>query len=77
MIPYFYIHKHLYPTLYNPIIVYKLASVAIEILFSVRFETQVLKPYTSSILSSPSSARKEKQSLVVGSYKYSILVVSL
>ena len=47
MIPYFYIHKHLYPTLYNPIIVYKLASVAIEILFSVRFETQVLKPYTS------------------------------
>lgn len=35
MIPYFYIHKHLYPTLYNPIIVYKLASVAIEILFGI------------------------------------------
>ena len=45
MIPYFYIHKHLYPTLYNPIIVYKLASVAIEILFSVRFETHILLAY--------------------------------
>ena len=61
---------------YNPIIVYRFANVAIEICFSTKLEAHELRPYTSSKLSSLSSAKNEKQSLVVGSYKYSILVAS-
>ena len=50
---------------YNPIIVYRFANVAIEICFSTKLEAHELRPYTSSKLSSLSSAKNEKQSLVV------------
>ena len=56
---------------------YRFANVAIEICFSTKLEAHELRPYTSSKLSSLSSAKNEKQSLVVGSYKYSISGIDL